>query len=981
MQRVLWIAFLICLGWTFLGLTAGLPLYLIDTPCVAQSGSQMQLGGQISTLQDLSLLRLLYLLDNRNITTVSVRTQLISRTTINGNDLTSNIRDRLIVLTVLTIVLGVLPLAWKLHKEFNKLLGHRELWLSSKCGGLDLGWLSITSAPGFRGWGEQRFKDFLRNNGLGPSLDGGTSQSNAEHPSPEERQVSTIDVAKVFTIVKTPSLHSLIEERTQILDRLEEAETRYIASFRMTTPEPSIMGELPAPEIIPHISRPRVLAGTIKSIHQRRKRGSVDQSAPLTSFVAPSSYYRLKQPKHHRAREEEKTQNPLGQAIQDRLIGSRFQEVNRNSNLYDPIPLGSALQIGESGNLEPIPEDGTRATFSRWESSAAGGEETHPRSFTQPPTSERESFPMRQVSQDRPPEPPHLRTQTDRPFVRPLSGVDPEGLSLVYDDIRHWRSRLKDINNQVSQAQESAFINISEGTDVTGWLLIGRGLQFLPGIEIIEGRSKSDIRWDHLQGAELEYRQLMFWTTVCFIGLILGAGLIAVTVLALSNAPGVAGILTFLRPLTAASNIGASLVITLVPAILLTIFVITALRFVEGVANRSSSVSVSGAQFSAFKATFYLLALVAGAWVIAVGALAFAMSAFDSGSGRAESVAHGSIYVGALALAILLNAAFISPALLLLRPVHLWRVWRNERAAVTPRQRFRARYPAPYNPTMIIGCSTLAIVFASMFSSIFPLIGPAVVLLLFLTLVAHRYLVGYAYGRSGVGERGGLLQIWLIRRFASIITLQPILLGLIFMSQRLWILGGILTGIGTFLLIGFELYTSGRTRRQASPSGSNKQSLAMFQHIAFRRKQEMEQAGEESSSHQGEQGSITSRARLSQIRSRGSLASVLEMMSITLATMPSRSRNQLPVPLETEDLDDLTATDRAARRHPSAPPHLPPLSFEDRATETAGMLYAPDMLAEPPAVWLPNDWNGIALAEAYDLQRYHDLDVVLDAPV
>jgi hypothetical protein len=83
-------------------------------------------------------------------------------------------------------------------------------------------------------------------------------------------------------------------------------------------------------------------------------------------------------------------------------------------------------------------------------------------------------------------------------------------------------------------------------------------------------------------------------------------------------------------------------------------------------------------------------------------------------------------------------------------------------------------------------------------------------------------------------------------------------------------------------------------------------------------------------------------------------------------------------PTETEDLDDLTATDRAARRHPAAPPHLPRLAFEDNAKETADLLYSPDMLAEPPSVWLPNDRNGIALAEAYDLQRYHDLAVVLD---
>jgi hypothetical protein len=201
MQRVLWIAFLLCLSWTFLGLILALPLYLINTPCLAQSAPKIHFTGQISTMQDLSLLRLLTLLDNRTITTVSDQTILISRAIANGKDLAPNIRIRLIILTVLSIVLGVLPLIWKLYKEFNKLLRHRELWLSAKCGGLDLAWLSIQKAPGFRGWGEQRLKDFLSKNGLGMSVKGNVSGSNGSKSADQEGSVPGIDVMRVFTIV------------------------------------------------------------------------------------------------------------------------------------------------------------------------------------------------------------------------------------------------------------------------------------------------------------------------------------------------------------------------------------------------------------------------------------------------------------------------------------------------------------------------------------------------------------------------------------------------------------------------------------------------------------------------------------------------------------------------------------------------------------------------------------------------------------
>jgi len=46
-----------------------------------------------------------------------------------------------------------------------------------------------------------------------------------------------------------------------------------------------------------------------------------------------------------------------------------------------------------------------------------------------------------------------------------------------------------------------------------------------------------------------------------------------------------------------------------------------------------------------------------------------------------------------------------------------------------------AVYPRTYNPSFATGACVLAIIFASTFAIIFPLIGPAVVVLLFLTLV------------------------------------------------------------------------------------------------------------------------------------------------------------------------------------------------------------------------------------------------------
>ena len=82
---------------------------------------------------------------------------------------------------------------------------------------------------------------------------------------------------------------------------------------------------------------------------------------------------------------------------------------------------------------------------------------------------------------------------------------------------------------------------------------------------------------------------------------------------------------------------------------------------------------------------------------------------------------------------------------------------------------------------------------------------------------------------------------------------------------------------------------------------------------------------------------------------------------------------------ETETLDDLTATDLAARIHPYAQaPHLPPLPFTDHAEDTRHLLYAPELISSPPIIWLPSDSSGVARSEALDLQKYHSLQVTLD---
>src|SRR6202034_1408685 len=154
--------------------------------------------------------------------------------------------------------------------------------------------------------------------------------------------------------------------------------------------------------------------------------------------------------------------------------------------------------------------------------------------------------------------------------------------------------------------------------------------------------------------------------------------------------------------------------------------------------------------------------------------------------------------------------------------------------------------------------------------------------------VAHRYLIGYVYARTH-SQTGGLLQIWLLRRLGTLLSLQPILLGLILFTRRFWIEGGVLIGFGLFIIIFFEFHTHMKTRhpQRKSLSAITKDSLDTFTTAA---KRVRSRGGDE------ETTSLVSSAK-GHGRNRGSMASVLEMMSVTLAVMPSPSPNRGPIPL------------------------------------------------------------------------------------
>lgn len=213
-QRTLWQAFLLVAGWSIIGLGGALPLYLVGTPCIAESSPTINLGGQYSTLQDLSLLRLLNLLQSNHIMTGQRFTSPSIRTIVNGKDVTSSTKLRMLILTVLVIVVAAIPAIFKLLHEFSKLINHYHLWDFYVCENTEMAWLSKRHAPGFEGWGENQLKDFLISVGLSKGFNksdrpkGTSSSTNARTrrnrsttmSSDEDKARLDIDIHGLFTI-------------------------------------------------------------------------------------------------------------------------------------------------------------------------------------------------------------------------------------------------------------------------------------------------------------------------------------------------------------------------------------------------------------------------------------------------------------------------------------------------------------------------------------------------------------------------------------------------------------------------------------------------------------------------------------------------------------------------------------------------------------------------------------------------------------
>jgi hypothetical protein len=284
------------------------------------------------------------------------------------------------------------------------------------------------------------------------------------------------------------------------------------------------------------------------------------------------------------------------------------------------------------------------------------------------------------------------------------------------------------------------------------------------------------------------------------------------------------------------------------------------------------------------------------------------------------------------------------------------------------------KLPSSFSPIFATLPCLIAVFYAFSLIFIFPLLAIPILLLLYLGYISTRYTVEYAQTTRSGGYTGALIALWTIRRFGWVLGTQPLLFGLIMLSRREWAIGGVSIAIGGIAVILSEIFTVGMFahRRETGKGRKENARLREAKEIMSKRQDEEKVGGMRDTTRNPNDWDARSRSH----------SSILQRVAALLPGF-SRLPPDCPLPLPTENIDDLFQTEKASFIRPdlaitSEEEERDRRYFHDSTEGMRGLVYPPEMLAPNPVIWLPHDKAGVAEAEAADLGRHHDLAVIVD---
>ncbi|WVF70155.1 hypothetical protein IAT40_004943 [Kwoniella sp. CBS 6097] len=960
---------------SLLGLGAVLPLIVANVPCLGQTAPHNSLGGRLGTLNDLSLLRLLNALDpspDSAATTESLIQLFQGKKRSLSSTITPAIdsaKVRLIVILVLLAVVAVGGGLFVVARTYAFLFRAKKEFEEKTCGGMNMVFIPSRYADGWRNTSEEGLRRWFK--------DWSSRISGSEKKE--------IDIVGLFAVPDTTDLAGKVKDREEVLMELESAELNYITSFRLTHTDSA--GDMVQP----------VWWSGAEEATAETCQYSPEHPQPPDDFVAPQKFYKVgsvaKPPPS-----KEKLDLPIPDKItvSDPIPESagaggspgetRFHEINRDSAMYGGrFDIGQRIKLDDAGNYVPDPSPESEETHtlgSGMSGPAEGGPRSPALSLSEPQQDERDQLSpsssrgVRRSSLTAPGTPfatapnsplsPKSKASL-RPYLPTIASSHrhsgaPSALAGHYAAIRESRARFKELNGEIERIQQSKFADIAGGVGpVKGWIVVGKGAEWLPHAKRIEGMTREDIVWDNVG---LQAKEGVFWAKVAVVGLALGIFMIPILGLTVATAPGFAHYLLFLGPIADSDGFGSAVVQGLVPTILLTAAVTLAVHLTERFSKSARCISRSRQNAIAYKATFYLLLLVCVVCMLLIASVEYGVAGFNANVQQGRVVGDGAIFSTWFIFVLLLNLAFIVPALYLLQPHRLLKYFKTRHYAVTPRQKFRTLQPPSYKPSYALAPCFVAVFYASTLLFIFPLLCIPILLLLYLSFVANRYMMEHVFvdpSRSGTG-----LQLWTVRRFGWTLAIQPLLYGLIMFSRNEWALGAVSLAVSFIALTLSELLTVVRFR-----SATRKRLLPRTREALDGLVVSMNTASPRPSV------AVYDPHRVSR-------HSDLSLLNRVAALLPGYARlpETCPLPRASERIDDLFQTERASyakielRDHQSESGRY----FTENPQTTRGLIYPSEMMAPIPVIWLPRDPQDGAVAEgeAVELSRYHRLTAIVD---
>ncbi|KAK4706055.1 hypothetical protein P7C70_g147, partial [Phenoliferia sp. Uapishka_3] len=537
-----------------------------------------------------------------------------------------------------------------------------------------------------------------------------------------------------------------------------------------------------------------------------------------------------------------------------------------------------------------------------------------------------------------------------------LGNFSPSILAETYTAIRHYRSELKHLNSEIGELQTIAMSDVADGKTARGFIIVGRGVWRISGVEPILGRTRDDIRWDQL---------LCDPVTPAKFYLVVGGACVAFAVvatvpivLAVSGSPGVESERTFLSPYLRKGSFPAGLVTSTTAATLILILGMAGFSIISHAGRRASNVSNAAIQELTLKGSLVFLSFSA-TWTLLYGALVASSFtvAHDSGVAVARSLADAIAMASELLLSVAVLASLALPSIYLLRPMKRWRAWIAFRNAKTPRQRFTALEVTPQQPTHLLAPFLLSIALISGVLCFCPLIAIPVLLNCVLALGAQRHSATYVNLRTF--DASGRVLVLVLRWTSYNLIFPAVFLGLIFLSRRLFAFAGASFAVGVSIAgaVGFFDWSSSRLHNASPPTESSlDQFLLGCRDGSF-----------------SEIGGSRPASRTSLIP-RQSMASVFDL----LGGISSNPATHPLLPLESESVDSFASGAAAARLHAHAPPSLPPLTFSEADATEAKMresYYPPELIMrKKPCLILPDD--ALSAGEARELEQYWGIESV-----